>query len=91
MDLKYTYANGRKATEFMLHDGIEARYVLHPDGSSGWYDRQGLALVQPSVADDGQENDGSPEESGQSDERVQSRNTQKRQTRTRQGSKGQKP
>lgn len=91
MDLKYTYIDGRKATDFMLHDGIEARYVEYPDGTSGWYDRRGLALEQRLADTDGQENDRSPEESGQSDERVQSRNAQKRQARTRQGSKGQKP
>lgn len=39
----------------------------------------------------GQENDGSPKESGQGNGRVQARNTQKRQARSRQGSKGQKP
>jgi hypothetical protein len=43
-ELKYTYVDGRKASEFMLHDGIEARYVVHPDGQSGWYDRTGTLI-----------------------------------------------
>lgn len=91
MDLKYTYLDGRKTTEFMLHDGIEARYVQHPDGTSGWYDRKGVALEQIPAAANGQETDSSPKEGEQGDVRVQSRNTPKRQTRPRQGSKGQKP
>jgi hypothetical protein len=44
-ELKYTYVDGRKASEFMLHDGIEARYVVHPDGQSGWYDRTGVMVA----------------------------------------------
>ena len=44
-ELKYTYVDGRKASEFMLHDGIEARYVVHPDGQSGWYDRAGVMVA----------------------------------------------
>jgi hypothetical protein len=44
-ELKYTYVDGRKASEFMLHDGIEARYVVHPDGQSGWYDRAGVIVA----------------------------------------------
>jgi hypothetical protein len=44
-ELKYTYVDGRKASEFMLHDGIEARYIVHPDGKSGWYDRSGVMVA----------------------------------------------
>ena len=44
-ELKYTYVDGRKASEFMLHDGIEARYVVHSDGQSGWYDRAGVIVA----------------------------------------------
>jgi len=44
-ELKYTYVDGRKASEFMLHDGIEARYVVHPDGQGGWYDRAGVMVA----------------------------------------------
>jgi hypothetical protein len=44
-ELKYTYVDGRKASEFMLHDGIEARYVVHPDGQGGWYDRTGVMVA----------------------------------------------
>lgn len=91
MDLRYTYTDGRRSTDFMLQDGIEARYIQHPDGTAGWYDRSGVALVQLPVNGNGQEDDRSPEESGQGDGRVQTGNTAKRQARSRQGSKGQKP
>jgi len=49
LTLKYTYADGRKATEFesIQHGGqpIDARYIEKPDGSSGWYDRSGVMVT----------------------------------------------
>ena len=36
--LKYTYADGRKASEFELRNGAEVRYVQQPDGTGGWYE-----------------------------------------------------
>ena len=89
--LKYTYADGRKASEFMLRDGIEMRYVQQPDGNGTWHNRAGLALTQLMDASHGQEANQSGQESRQGDVGVQSRNTEKRQARSRQGSKGQKP
>ena len=43
-NLKYTYTDGRKASDFTVHDGIEARYVQFPDGKGSWYNRQGIAI-----------------------------------------------
>jgi len=43
--LKYTYADGRKASEFELRDGAEVRYVQQPDGTDGWYDRTGVMVA----------------------------------------------
>lgn len=42
--LKYTYADGRKASEFELRNGAEVRYVQQPDGTGGWYDRAGVMV-----------------------------------------------
>ena len=88
MDLKYTYVDGRRATEFMVRDGIEARYVLHSDGAGMWYSRAGLALPQLCDATDGEEEAG---QGSQGDGRVQARHIEDRQTRPRQRRKGQKP
>jgi hypothetical protein len=54
-NLKYTYADGRKASEFIVHDGVECRYVEQPDGSGAWYTRSGLALTQGCSIGDGEE------------------------------------
>jgi hypothetical protein len=43
-NLKYTYTDGRKASDFTVHDGVEARYVQFPDGKGSWYNRQGIAI-----------------------------------------------
>ncbi len=53
LNLKYTYVDGRVATDFMLHDGVDARYVKHPDGKSGWYDRAGV-MVSTDATEAGQ-------------------------------------
>ena len=48
-ELKYTYTDGRKASEFVAYEVgeaiIDARYVVHPDGSSGWYDAKGMMVA----------------------------------------------
>ena len=88
MHLKYTYIDGRRATEFMVRNGIEARYVLQPDGTGMWYSRAGLALPQLCDATDGQEETG---QGSEGDGRVQARHIEDRQTRPRQRRKGQKP
>ena len=87
MDLKYTYVDGRRATEFMMRDGMEARYVLQPDGTGMWYSRAGLALPQLCDAVDGQEEG----QGSEGDGRVQAGHIEDRQTRPRQRRKGQKP
>ena len=84
MHLKYSYVDGRRATEFMMRDGIEARYVLHPDGAGMWYSRTGLALPQLCDAVDGQEKEG---QGSGCDGRVQAGHIEDR----RQRRKGQKP
>lgn len=61
------------------------------NGDQYWATPEMVSLSPVTEWRHGQKNDGSPEESEQGNERVQSRNTQKRQTRPRQGSKGQKP
>ena len=43
--LKYTYADGRKASEFELRNGAEVRYVQQPDGIAGWYNRTGVMVA----------------------------------------------
>ena len=87
-ELRYSYVDGRKASEFIIHDGMECRYVLHPNGFGAWYTRSGLALTEGFSTSHGKEEIG---QSGQSDGRVQAGDTSKRQARTRQGSKGGKP
>ena len=48
-ELKYTYADGRKASEFvdcMAGEAvIDARLIQHPDGTRGWYDRTGVMIA----------------------------------------------
>jgi hypothetical protein len=94
LTLKYTYADGRKASEFepLRIDGqtIDARYVQQPDGTAAWFDRQGLRLNYL-PATNGKETNQSREEDRQGNERVQSGNAAKRQTGSRQGTKGKKP
>ena len=94
LTLKYTYADGRKASEFepIQIDGqtVEARYVQQPNGTAGWFDRQGLRLNYPSTTD-GKETNQSREESRQGNEGVQRRNAAQRQTRKGQRSGGKKP
>ena len=86
-NLKYTYADGRKASEFIVRDGVECRYVEQPDGSGAWYTRAGLALTQGCSIGDGEEEGQGREGDG----RVQAGNTTHRQARTRQGRQGDKP
>lgn len=88
MHLKYTYVDGRRATEFMVRNGIEARYVLQPDGTGMWYSRAGLALPQLCDTTDGQEEAG---QGSEGDGRVQARHIEDRQAGPRQRRKGQKP
>ena len=86
-ELRYSYVDGRKASEFIIRDGIECRYVEHPDGFGAWYTRDGLALTQGcSIGNGEKEGQGS-----EGDGRVQAGDTPKRKARTRQGSKGKKP
>ena len=86
-NLRYSYADGRKASEFIWRDGIECRYVEHPDGFGAWYTRAGLALTQGCSIGDG-EKEG---QGGEGNERVQAGNTTHRQARTGKGSNRQKP
>jgi hypothetical protein len=48
-ELKYTYVDGRKASEFVAYEIgeaiIDARYIVHPDGSSAWYDARGMMVA----------------------------------------------
>ncbi len=48
-ELKYTYADGRKASEFMDYMAgeavIDARLVQHSDGTRGWYNRSGVMVA----------------------------------------------
>ena len=94
LTLKYTYADGRKASEFepLQIDGqtIDARYVQQPDGTAGWFDRQGLGLNYPSTTD-GKKTNQSRKESRQGDEGVQRGNAAQRQARKGQRSGGKKP
>lgn len=87
-EMRYTYADGRKASEFIIRDGIECRYVQSPNGVGGWYTRKGLALTQNCSISNGQEEDG---QGGQGDGRVQAGNTTHRQARTRKGANRQEP
>jgi hypothetical protein len=87
-ELRYTYVDGRKASEFIIHDGIECRYVQSPSGVGGWYTRKGLALTQNCPIDNGQKEDG---QGGQSDGGVQAGNAAYRQARTRKGTDRQEP
>lgn len=86
MDLRYSYVDGRKASDFVDLDGTEARLVQYPDGSTAWLDRSGVTLSQTPV-DHGQEED---RQGGEGDGGIQTRNTANRQARTRKGTKGQK-
>lgn len=90
-ELRYTYADGRKASEFVPYEAgeaiIDARLVQYPDGSQAWLDRHGLKLEQMPPTN-GQE---AIEQGSQGDEGVQGGNTEKRQARARQRSKSQKP
>jgi len=70
---------------------VSAVLCLEPSGDMHWATLDMAKLSPVTEWRYGQENEGSSEEGGRGDERVQSRNTQKRQTRSRQGSKGQKP
>lgn len=94
LTLKYTYADGRKASEFepLQIDGqtIDARYVQQPDGTAAWFDRQGLRLNYP-PATDGKETNQSRKESRQSNEGVQGGNVAQRQARKGQRSSSKKP
>ena len=87
-ELRYSYVDGRKASEFIIHDGMECRYVLHPNGFGAWYTRGGLALTQGFSTSHGKEED---RQGSQGDGRVQAGDTPERQAGTRQGSKGKKP
>lgn len=69
---------------------IEARLQKLDDGSIGWVDKSGLKLDHLPLPD-GQETDQGREENRQSNERVQGRNPEKRQARSRQRSGRQKP
>lgn len=88
-ELKYHYADGRRASEFMLRDGIDCRYIEHPGGYGAWYTRAGLALTQGCTISNGpQEED---RQGGEGDGRIQAGNTAHRQDRTGKGSNRQKP
>lgn len=69
---------------------IEARLQKLDDGNIGWVDKSGLKLDHLPLPD-GQETDQGRKENRQSDERVQGRNSEKRQDRPRQRSNRQKP
>ena len=85
--LKYKYVDGRKASEFIIRDGIECRYVEHPDGFGAWFTRDGLALTQGcSIGNGEKEGQGS-----EGDGRVQARNASHRQARTGKRSNRQEP
>ncbi len=77
-------------------DPVEAlageAWVLAVYTDKGWATADGASLLT-GIQEwrHAKEDDGSPKESGQGDVGVQSRNTQKRQARPRQGAKGQKP
>lgn len=86
-ELKYHYADGRKASEFMLRDGIDCRYVEHPGGYGAWYTRAGLALTQCCTISNGKEEG----QGGEGDGRVQAGDTAHRQARPRKGSNRQEP
>jgi hypothetical protein len=88
-ELRYSYADGRKASEFIIRDGIECRYVQSADGNGGWYTRKGLALTQNCSINNGQEKEGG--QGRQGDERVQAGNAAHRQARARKGASGQEP
>lgn len=89
-DLRYTYADGRMASEFMPcvigEAMVDARLMRYSDGSEMWFDRAGLALPQL-LQHDGEEND----QSRQGDEGVQGGNPAHRQTGSRKRSSGKKP
>ena len=71
--LKYTYADGRQASEFfaIAANGktIDARLMVYPDGAEIWCDRNGLPLDQPQITD-GKKTNQNGEENQQSDEGV---------------------
>ena len=87
MELRYSYVDGRKASDFVDHNGIEARLVQYPDGSTAWLDRLGVPLTE-TPTDHGQEENG---QGGQGDGRIQERNPAHREARPRKGSNRQKP
>ena len=94
LTLKYTYTDGRKASEFVPAQingqTVEARYVQQPDGTAGWFDRQGLRLNYPSTTD-GKETNESGQEGQQGNEGVQSGHAAQRQARKGQRSGSKKP
>ena len=69
---------------------IEARLQKLDDDSIGWVDKSGLKLDHLPLPN-GQETNQGRKEDRQGDERVQGRNTEKRQARSRQRSGRQKP
>lgn len=93
-ELRYTYTDGRMASDFIAYEVgeaiVDARLMQYPDGSQIWLDRRGLKLAEMQQPN-GQETNQSATEGRQGDGRVQGRNAEKRQARPRQGSKGKKP
>lgn len=87
MDLRYSYVDGRKASDFVDHNGTEARLVQYPDGSTAWLDRSGVPLIETPV-DDAQKEDG---QGGEGNEGIQAGNPTYRQAGARKRSKSQKP
>lgn len=87
MDLRYSYVDGRKASDFVDHNGTEARLVQYPDGSTAWLDRSGVPLIE-TLVDDAQKEDG---QGGEGNGGVQARHSTYRQAGTRKRSKSQKP
>mgnify|MGYP006278401687 CR=1 FL=1 len=93
-ELRYTYTDGRKASDFVAFEAgeaiIDARLVQYPDGNQAWFDRSGLKLAEIQQHH-GQETNQSATEGSQSDGRVQTRDAEKRQAGSRKGSNSKKP
>lgn len=70
---------------------VIARLQKVEDGSIQWVDQSGLALKQTDCMTHAKENDESRQESSKDNGRVQARDTQHRQTRTRQRTESKKP
>lgn len=91
--LRY-YLDGRVQsdwTEVVVGEAVVvARLQKVEDGTIQWVDQSGLPLGHTESFTHGQETNESRQESGEGDGGVQTRNPAKRQTGSRQGSKGKK-